>query len=160
MPKLNDIEELNTLQYLLGLKAVARSGWLRVGLHNTESVADHSWGVALLACALCPDNLDRTRVLEMAILHDLAERTVGDITPFDGITPDEKHAAEKKAMKTLCESLKQGDRWLAIFDEYARQQSEEARFVHQMDKLDMHMQAEIYQATTQINLEEFMKPFK
>ena len=43
------------------LKEVPRTGWLDRGIpaDETESVADHSFGVALLAWLLIPDELDR-----------------------------------------------------------------------------------------------------
>ena len=68
---------------ILGLKDLDRAGWLRSGLTNVESVAAHSWGVAFLAFHLCPEELDRQRLMEMAICHDVAEIKVGDITPYD-----------------------------------------------------------------------------
>lgn len=38
-----------------------------------------------------------------ALVHDLAECIVGDITPHCGVTPEEKHRQEDEAMKTLAE---------------------------------------------------------
>ncbi|PXF23697.1 MAG: phosphohydrolase, partial [Methanobacteriota archaeon] len=63
----------------LELKRLPRSGWLRVGVQDIESVAAHSWGAAWLVAALCPDGVDRGRALEMAVIHDLAEVRIGDI---------------------------------------------------------------------------------
>src|SRR4051794_15354555 len=67
------------------LKEIPRTGWLDRGIlaEETESVADHSYGVALLAWLLAPDALDRGRVVELALIHDLAEAVVGDVTPYD-----------------------------------------------------------------------------
>src|SRR4051794_19563715 len=85
----------------LGLKSLTRAGWQRVGVPNPESVAAHSWGVAMAVLLRCPPELDRERVLIMAILHDLAEVRVGDITPYDGVPRAEKHRREREAMATL-----------------------------------------------------------
>ncbi len=41
------------------------------------------------------------RCMELAIIHDLAECIVGDITPRCGISPDEKHRREEAAMKSI-----------------------------------------------------------
>lgn len=41
--------------------------------------------------------------MQLALIHDLAECIVGDITPHCGIDPDEKHKREDEAMKTLCD---------------------------------------------------------
>ncbi|CAK0899040.1 unnamed protein product [Prorocentrum cordatum] len=88
------------LREALGLKDVARAGWLRRGVEAPESVAAHSWGVAFLASQLCPASLDRGRVLEMSIVHDLAEVRVGDITPRDGVPPAEKHRLEAQGQRS------------------------------------------------------------
>ena len=81
----------------LGLKGVVRAGWIRAGVKNPESVAAHSWGMAMLATQLCPGDLNFQRVLELCILHDVAEVRGGDITPHDGIAPEEKHRQEECA---------------------------------------------------------------
>ncbi len=85
-----------------GLKHVDRAGWRRLGLEHPESVAAHSWGVALLVTLLLPEHLDRGRALTYAALHDLAEARVGDITPADGVPRAEKHRREAAAMRALC----------------------------------------------------------
>ena len=60
------------------LKSVKREGWVRSGVEDPESVAAHSWGMAILAMHLCPENLNKMRVLEMSSVHDLPEIIVGD----------------------------------------------------------------------------------
>lgn len=62
-------------------------------------------------------NLDRSKCLEMALIHDLAESIVGDITPDDGITAHEKHALELDAMVevTRCLPTEVGDKLLGLY---------------------------------------------
>jgi len=134
----------------LGLKDVTRAGWIRAGVANPESVAAHSWGMALLATQLCPDELDLQRVLELCILHDIAEVRVGDITPHDNIHPDEKHRLETQAIHEM------GIVASEIFAEYESQSTPESRFVRYLDKLDMALQAEIYESQN-LDLSEFKK---
>jgi len=134
----------------LGLKDVTRAGWIRAGVANPESVAAHSWGMALLATQLCPDELDLQRVLELCILHDIAEVRVGDITPHDDIHPDEKHRLETQAIHEM--GIEAGE----IFAEYESQSTPESRFVRYLDKLDMALQAEIYESQN-LDLSEFKK---
>jgi len=134
----------------LGLKDVTRAGWIRAGVANPESVAAHSWGMALLATQLCPDELDLQRVLELCILHDIAEVRVGDITPHDDIHPDEKHRLETQAIHEM------GIQASEIFAEYESQSTPESRFVRYLDKLDMALQAEIYESQN-LDLSEFKK---
>ena len=64
----------------LGLKGIPRTGWVRAGVDSPESVAAHSWGMSILAMHLCPENLNRMRVIEMCLVHDLPEVEVGDLT--------------------------------------------------------------------------------
>lgn len=54
--------------------------------------------------------------MQMTLIHDLAECIVGDITPFCGIPPDEKHRMEDKAMEDICKLLgDKGPEILQIF---------------------------------------------
>jgi putative hydrolases of HD superfamily len=92
------------------LKSVPRTGWLDRGLDplRVESVADHSFGVALLAwaCALQRHaegaSINPERVLKLAIIHDLAEAETGDSTPYDPAAIPSKHdpAARRAFLET------------------------------------------------------------
>jgi putative hydrolase of HD superfamily len=108
-------------------------GWVRAGIGTPESVADHSWGMALLAIVLCPDDLDRERVLALAIVHDLAEVRVGDITP-DEMPRDVKRERERIAAASL---LREHPKLWALWEDYEQARSPEAKFVHELDKLEM-----------------------
>lgn len=144
----HELPEDRLVQHLLAaykLKQLARSGWQRVGVQNAESVAAHSWGVAYLAALLTPRNLNYQRVLELAILHDLAEVGAGDLTPYDKISQEEKHNLETKAFRSLLNGV--CDRKIhlqAVFQEYQSNVTPEAKFVHALDKLDMALQAAFY----------------
>lgn len=127
----------------LALKDVLRQGWVDRGHPHPESVAAHSWGVSWLVLALLPAELDRERALIYAVIHDLAEAWVGDLTPRDGVPVDEKHAREAQAMQELTTALGRPDlleQWVA----YEAQADDEARFVKQLDRLDMALQAHRY----------------
>lgn len=136
------------------LKALPRAGWLRAGLTQVESVAAHTWGLALLASLLCPPQLNRSKTLELAILHDLAESEVGDITPHDAISQSEKISRELSAMRSIAQNAN-APHWLALFEEYTQNTSPEAQFVHKLDKLDMALQAKYYEDLQDIDLSEF-----
>jgi putative hydrolase of HD superfamily len=135
---------IEALLEAVALKRVDRAGWLRVGVSRPESVAAHSWGVAWLALLFLPEELDRERALTYAVLHDLAEATVGDLTPHDGVSREEKARREHEAMVALCRELPRGVEILALWEAYEAQQDEEARFVRQLDRLDMAIQALAY----------------
>ncbi|MBA2321046.1 MAG: HD domain-containing protein [Deltaproteobacteria bacterium] len=144
---------LETLVEILGLKAVDRAGWVRVGVPGPESVAAHSWGVGWLALALAPPTLNRERLLTYAVLHDLAEVRVGDITPADGISKAEKHLGELRALSEL---LAERPDLLALATAYEAQGDEEARFVRQLDRLDMALQALAYHRAGHAGMAEFV----
>lgn len=133
----------DALRRAYALKHTDRAGWLRVREGAVESVAAHSWGMALLALTRCPAALDRLAVLELCLVHDLPEAIVGDITPHDGVSRVEKHRRESDAAAAL---FADAPALMRRWQEYAEQRSPEARWVRQLDKLDMALQAERYAA--------------
>jgi 5'-deoxynucleotidase YfbR-like HD superfamily hydrolase len=46
----------------------------------------------------------------MAIVHDIAEAIVGDITPSDGVPKEEKSRREQEALDHMCSLLGGGPR--------------------------------------------------
>ncbi len=139
-----------------GLKALPRTGWGLRGIQNAESVAAHSWGIAALVLVFLPEDLDTARALTYATMHDLAEVRVGDLTPADGVAPAVKHALERDAMLGLCAGLPRGGHLLATWDAYEAQADPEARFVRQLDRLDMALQALLYERNTGVDTSEFL----
>lgn len=140
----------------VALKALPRAGWVRAGVAAPESVAAHSWGVAWLVLALCPPGLDRGRALAIALLHDLAEVRVGDLTPHDPVAPAEKARREDAAFRALVAPFADHAEFEALYREYADQSSPEGRFVKACDKVDMALQAQAYQAAGDHDLREFI----
>jgi putative hydrolase of HD superfamily len=134
---------------ILGLKNIIRAGWLHVGIERPESVASHSWGMSALALELCPQGLDLSKVLSLCIVHDVPEIIVGDLTPLDDCTNKAKD--EHSAMQKLA------PQWLHLFEEYAAGDTDEAKFVKQIDKLDMALQAMIYRNEQGIDTSEFIE---
>ena len=137
------------LKEILGLKNVLRAGWVRAGIESPESVAAHSWGMSMLALKLAPKELDLARVLSLCIVHDIPEVRVGDLTPHDDTST--KAEDELKAMTEIAPE------WVGLFEEYEQGKTPEAKFVKQLDKLDMALQAEIYQSKSAISLGEFIE---
>ena len=133
---------------MLALKQLPRTGWVRAGVDHPESVAAHSWGMAILALRLAPQDLDLTKILAMCLVHDLPEVRVGDLTPHDDLS--NKFKDEHAAMRDLA------PQWLELFEEYEAGQSNEAKFVKQIDKLDMGLQATLYQVEQGLDLQEFL----
>ncbi|DAC26924.1 MAG TPA: HD domain-containing protein [Candidatus Poseidoniales archaeon] len=137
---------------MLELKQLPRTGWVRSGVENPESVAAHSWGMAVLALRLAPKDLDLVKILSLCLIHDLPEVRVGDLTPHDDIS--NKAESEHKAMSEMA------PQWLPLFEEYEAGDTAEAKFVKQIDKLDMGLQAMLYQNKQDITLDEFIESAK
>ena len=94
------------------LKTLYRQGWLRAGVprDQCESVAEHSMGVAMLSLFLADAHfpqLDRTKILLLALLHDFGEIHAGDIVPGK-MTLEEKHELEKAAVERVLAKLPNG----------------------------------------------------
>jgi putative hydrolase of HD superfamily len=152
------MQEITGFLYEIGLlKRFKRTGWFTAGVPAPESVADHSFRVALLALVLsrgADPPLDRERCVAMALVHDLAESIVGDITPYDGVTTAEKHRRERGAMERLSAMLGD-DEVLRLWEEYQAAETAEARLVKDLDKLETVLQAAEYGESRGAELAEF-----
>ncbi|KAK1133328.1 hypothetical protein K0M31_011143 [Melipona bicolor] len=136
-----------------------RTGWVLKNVSDPETIAGHMYRMAMLSFLVdSNENLDKVKIMQMTLIHDLAECIVGDITPYCGIPPDVKHKLEDEAMENICKLL--GDRGpmiLEMFREYEKQESPEAKYVKDLDRLDLIMQAYEYEKRDNIpgKLEEF-----
>lgn len=144
------------------LKQLYRQGWLKHGLpsERCESVADHTLGVTVLAMWLAEANspaLDLTKVLRMALLHDFGEIYAGDLIPSDAVSADEKHLREKRSVQDVLGKLPQGERYLALWEEFEQARTPEARFIRQVDRLEMGLQAGIYGLQGLVDPGEFLQ---
>ncbi|MDO9578438.1 MAG: HD domain-containing protein [Candidatus Cloacimonadales bacterium] len=142
----SDEAVINVFQSFLRLKALYRQGWLQrdVPEEKTESVADHSFGIAILALLLCPPELDKLKVLEIALLHETGECIIGDLTPWDNLTEAEKSRMELEAVEEILAQLPDGKRLIGLWKEFEYETTAEGKFVRQLDKLEMGLQAEIF----------------
>jgi putative hydrolase of HD superfamily len=144
---------------LLTLKLLPRTGWLQRGIRDPESIAEHSFGVAVLALLVGDTipNIDRGRLLAIALLHDLAEALIGDLpaTARRLFGAEAKYAAERGAMEELLADLPQAASYLDLWDEYVQGASAEARLVKALDRLEMLSQALAYEQAGSRALSEF-----
>jgi 5'-deoxynucleotidase len=134
-------------QIIINLKNVQRKGWKnKLDLKNSESVADHSYSMTLMALILSDiQRMDTKKIVKMSLLHDLVESVVGDFTP-DEISKFKKQELENKSMKNILAKLPNNliNEYQQIWDEYQMHQSKESIFVHEIDKLEMAFQAKTY----------------
>ncbi|HEY0080932.1 MAG TPA: HD family hydrolase [Pyrinomonadaceae bacterium] len=148
------------------LKRLDRTGWVLRGLApGAESVAAHSYGVALAAMLLADEvrargvELDVERVLRLALLHDLAEVRTGDMprTAVELYSAEVRRRAERAAfddiVKELGASLQES--YSAFHEDYEQRESLEARLVKAADIIDLLAQALIFERAGVRGLEEF-----
>jgi putative hydrolase of HD superfamily len=153
-------ELLKALTQIGNLKVLPRAGWVREQVPHPESVADHSFRSMVLALVLGPQlGVDVGKVLRLLLVHDLAESdpTVGDITPCDGVAPEEKHRRESEAMERLCAAFPSGEQVLSLWREYEEGASPEASAAKQLDALEMALQATEYEKRHGKELECFLE---
>jgi putative hydrolase of HD superfamily len=172
---------------LLGaLKRTPRTGWVRSGIPATvaESISDHSHRLSTLALVAAFSGglgggegggagnassssrpLDVSRCVRMAVVHDIAEALVGDITPHCGVSEEEKHRREAAAMERIAALLSGrgggggggegggGEAPLSaaardvrdLWREYEAGETLESKLVKDLDRLEMLVQALEYE---------------
>ncbi|OLL23340.1 HD domain-containing protein [Neolecta irregularis DAH-3] len=135
------------LSILRNLKTTGRTGWLNHGIPHPESIADHMYRMAMICVSACPPALDQHRCIKIALVHDVAEAIVGDITPVDGISKEEKHRLEKDAFDHIARLLPHSSATdiLALWNEYEAAATPEALFVKDVDKYELLLQTLEYE---------------
>lgn len=103
-----------------------------------ESVADHSWRLVLMAylCAEEYPGIDLGKLLTFAAIHDLGEAVTGDIPAF--VKTEAQEQTEDRAIDNLVNTLPTParEKLSALFDEYERQDSLEAKLCLALDKME------------------------
>lgn len=97
--------------------------------------------------------------MELSLIHDLAESIVGDITPDCGVSAAEKQQREDEAMERIVKCLGDSAQAVKVNDlwtEYSKTTSEEAVFVHELDKLEFALQTMEYECKYNALLDEFI----
>ena len=109
---------------------------------RTESVAEHSWRVSLMASLLrheFPD-LDMDKVVSMCLIHDLGECFTGDIPAFVKTDADRKteDTLLEQWVKSLTEEISSD--LSALYKEMDAQKTAEAKLYKALDKLEALIQ--------------------
>ena len=128
------------------LKCATRHSWTSSG--RRESVAEHSWRLALLALLVADEfpEADIGRTVRMCLLHDLGEAFTGDIPAFEKRPQDEAREAEllNEWVDSLPEPLR--SEWRALYAEMEALATPESRLCKALDKLEaviQHNEADI-----------------
>lgn len=124
------------------LKTVTRTAKTSEG--KTESTAEHSWRLALLACVVADEysNLNMERVLTMCLIHDIGEIYEGDIPAIRQVDKVQKYEIELRAAKKIFSLLPEEKRncLMEIWKEYNDCKTPEARLVKALDKAETILQ--------------------
>ncbi len=107
-----------------------------------ESVAEHSWRIALMAMFLQDEfpEADMHKVMEMCLIHDLGECFTGDIPTFLKTGADE--VREEQLLSDWVSSLPEpySAKLHALYEEMDAQQTQEAKIYKALDKLEAVLQ--------------------
>ncbi len=133
---------LQFLEQAENLKNTLRSAFTSTGRH--ESAAEHTWRLCLMLVLFDKEieGMDTLSLLQMAVIHDLAEAVCGDIPAVAQNAGDNKAQKEYEAMLELTAPLppKTREKLLALWQEYEHNSTPEAQFLKGLDKLETLLQ--------------------
>lgn len=129
------------------LKNLPRAGWLLLGINQPESVAEHSFRVAVIGLVLANlEGADPGATAAMCLMHDIHEARIGDV-PSVGrayVTTASPQAVVAHQTAGLPSALAASLQ--AITAHYEDRESPEAKVAHDADKLETLLQAQEYAA--------------
>jgi putative hydrolase of HD superfamily len=157
---------LSILADLQRLKRLDRTGWVLRGLApGAESVASHTFGVAVVAMLMADEMMARgvevnvEHVLRLALLHDLAEARTGDMprTMAKYYGTEARHRAERAAFDDVVGGLSVHlkEEYSRLHADYEERASLEARLVKAADIVDLLAQALAFERAGARELDEF-----
>ncbi len=125
-----------------GMKVQTRTAWASNGRH--ESVAEHSWRLAMLALAAAPHlpGIDAGHLVQLCLVHDLGEVFEGDVAAPAQRDGGSKEASEREAIVRLTGELggAAAGRIRALWEEYNAAQTPAARAAKALDKIETIIQ--------------------
>lgn len=120
--------------------------------------------ITMLAPPSLSSRINIPHCTKMALIHDMAESLVGDITPVDNISKEEKRRREATTMDYVCKGLLgnvfgglSGDDIRSVWQEYEDSKTLESKFVHDVDKIELVLQMVEYERAheARVDLGEF-----
>ncbi len=157
------MDPLHQLRKFYELKKVERAA--RVGSRR-ESPAEHTWSALILADYFLSkiekekeNKLDRLKVYELLMYHDVVEIEAGDINLLDEHKRKDKKEKEMEAAHVLQKNLppQSGKKFLTLFQEYEEGKTKEARFAKAIDALDAEIHELDYKENWKGWTEEFLR---
>ena len=156
------MEELHDLREIYKLKQVYRQNSVE---RRKESSAEHSWSCLVLAdyfLSKTEQDIDRLKVYELLIYHDLVEIDTGDIPLKPGEDRDGKEEIEKKAAEKLEKMLPEptGKKFRDVFRQFEEQKTIEAKFAKAIDGFDAVLHEADYKEDWEDWTEDFLRKKK
>ena len=144
-------------------KRLLRSGFVREKVVNPESIAEHSFRTGVIAMVFSDKfgkNLDKDKLIKMALIHDIGEIITGDVVVqrgeiIDLKLRDSKEEQERIGIKQIFNQIREGSIYAEIFEEMIARKSPEAKVFWQFDKLELALTALEYEEEQGKQLEEF-----
>ena len=150
--------------YLLAteLKDKIRRGWeiWNIDRERVESVAEHIYGTCILAISIDSEfelDIDIYKVVMMIVLHEIEEIKIGDLTPFDKITKEEKRRLGKRAVEEILSTLNKKVQYIELIEEFEGMKTKESTFAKMCDKLETDIQCKLYCEENCININLMIK---
>ena len=140
------------------LTNIIRSGWddkhwnIKEKDIRVERISDHIVGTLILVMAFKSElkyKLDYDKIFKTLAIHEIGETVIGDITPFDNTTKEQKRAYEHKAMATVLGGLYEKAELLQNLFDFDDLKTEEDIFSHYIDKIEADLQSKVYQDNNQ-----------
>ena len=146
-------ELLEILSVAEKLKCNTRHCYTSSGRH--ESVAEHSWRIALMAMLITPEfpKADMNKVIRMCLIHDLGEAFTGDIPTFwkTGADTEKEDALFDAWVQTLPEETK--GEFSQLLAEMNALETVEAKIYKALDKMEAVIQHDESDISTWLPLE-------
>ena len=141
---------LDALNVAERLKDTTRHCYTKNG--RQESVAEHSWMMALMAFFMKDEfpDVDMDKVIKMCIIHDLGEAFTGDIPTFDKTKGNEKEEEELLSCWVNTLPKNYADEMIALYEEMAKRETIEAKVYKAIDGLEVLVQHNISDLSTWI----------
>lgn len=144
---------LGLLKHGNQLKRTPRTGWVQRGVPQAENVAAHTFGMAYTALILAPHidpTLDVGHLLAMCLLHDLPEALTTDVPApaWHYLPAGIKEDVERGVLGQMVGEGEQAGVLLALWEEMNASNTAVAKLVHDADKIDMYLQALMYEQQT------------
>ncbi len=146
-------ELLQILAVAEKLKCTTRHCYTSSGRH--ESVAEHSWRIALMAMLIAPEfpEADMNKVIRMCLIHDLGEAFTGDIPTFDKTEADtrKEDVLFDRWVQTLPKETKR--EFSVLLAEMNALETLEAKIYKALDKMEAVIQHDESDIATWLPLE-------